>query len=324
MNDNDDAVSDLIRLCEESPLDGLNAIAMFDDELAQKPVILFAKFTAQRRLALARFFSHGHTGYENLSREELHKTFTSAELEQAHAALVTVAAIERIDPNYLPALNTGGDQWALSSIDSVAIPLERLRPGSVQQILGWTKPNYLGTDRIGFVPGLLDAAPPELLRKVLNGRVSSPEVFKSIIVLSWGGTGDDLYLTIQLLKEDYNSTPTVGDAGMLSTLHIYENGRTERSEDGPGDDQEGLHHPNREHLLSEAEMLLRYENDPGRRKYLEQMVEWLNGRGPRPEQRQIESPGDESDDGSSDGNGPAAWQWIAGGILVLCLLSLLF
>jgi hypothetical protein len=282
MEEDDAPVGDLVKFCDESPREGLEWISSLEGELAQSSLVLFAKFIALRHLVLDTFFAHGGRGFHDLPDDDLADRFTSEQLDHAQIALETIAIIERSDPSYLAELNTDGSDWAFAMVDSVATPLERLRPGSVQKILGWTKLSYLGTDRVGFAPNLLGSIPQDLIKAIVNTRISHFEAFKSVVAVSWSDDPQQ-HIAFQMFAEDYNYTPTLGDAGMLSILAVFEDGRVENLDDRRSETRDGLDHPNRDHLMAEAEMLLRYETNEDRRRYLEQMIEWLNGRGMRPE-----------------------------------------
>ncbi|MBK1645873.1 hypothetical protein CKO25_14700 [Thiocapsa imhoffii] len=54
-------------------------------------------------------------------------------------------------------------------VDDVCIVNERLQPGKVQQVLGWTKPHYFGDERLGSLPNVLDVADDSLTATAIIG-----------------------------------------------------------------------------------------------------------------------------------------------------------
>jgi hypothetical protein len=92
------------------------------------------------------------------------------------------------------------------------------------------------------------------------------------------------------------------------------------SETAGASDHSGLNHPDREHLLSEFHMLLKYETKPKRRAFMEQSIAWLEGRGPRPDPALEEDTSDRAKSkGDGIGKGPVIGIAAVAGVLVLSL-----
>jgi hypothetical protein len=223
--DEKDPLLNLLETCDREPREGLDWIARLESELQRKPAVLFAKFIALRQLMFERLFAAGEHSVSDKDAAQLGLYFGPDQMNRAEEALQTVAAVERTDPDYIPSLGTTKDRFGLAMVDSVCIPLERLRPGSVQPILGWTKLAYFGIQRVGFISGLQVQIPSDAIRAIFDARISGTPVGRSAVGLSYDSEPlCGSYVDFELLEKDFNQTPTIGDATMLGQLRIYQNG----------------------------------------------------------------------------------------------------
>lgn len=277
----DDPVDELLRLSDSDPVEALDWISrLTGSNLPHEPVILFARFNALRHLATDRLVNAGLTSPGSGTSEEVVRLFDADEVSFAEHALRTVAELEAIQPSYFSSRD-----FLEEKVDIVASALERVKPGASQGLMGWSKVAYFGFDRIRFLPGTTETVPNHVLAGLLKTRFRVPEPVRQAIVLTVVPDGpNDHQATIFLLHRGMEDDEKVSDvlAGELN-VHTSREARFTSEKSSPQVDTSGLTHPNRDHLLSEAEMLLRHETDKRRRAYLEQLMAWLQGMGPKPE-----------------------------------------
>ncbi len=232
-------VVDIWQLCQDRPRDGLKFLAELPEHLQSTRDMMFGRFLALRQLALERVLKLGISTVRDKDEAELSRYFDGEHLEFAADALRALAFIQKDDPLRF-------DDWGipeevmLSHLDSVCVPLERLAPGSVQSILGWTKLAFIGVDRIGLLPGLEGKIPDPLMTRALEVRFTAPAIARSAVAIGSGAEPDGRsYVHFFLMERDFNRCPTFGDAGMFGDVRLFDDGAHEFSEaqedpcDGP-------------------------------------------------------------------------------------------
>jgi hypothetical protein len=228
--DADLMVAGIWQLCQEKPRAGLNLLDDLPDELRATRDVQFGRFLALRQLALERFLHLQGSSLQDKSDDQLRTYFDGAHLEQAADALRALTVIQQDDP-------TRFDDWGIpeetiiNQIDSLCIPLERLSPGSVQQILGWTKLAYMGLERIGLLPGVQERTSEVLLAKVVEVRFYAPRIARSAVGVGSGTNPDGRrFVDFFLMEQDHNLFPTFGDAGIFGHVRLYDDGNSEFAE----------------------------------------------------------------------------------------------
>lgn len=217
----DGSVEQLLDTCQRDPHQGLAWIDAMSPELRSRRTISFARFVALTTLALEEV-----TGAVNLAGVEpyaLRRLMTKESIKYVVQALQQVSEIERLHPGYIASLGTPGDRFAESSMDDICIVVDRLIPGTVQEMLGWTKIFYFGIDRIGFVPGVKDQIPHSLLTTLLKTRFAIPEICRSAVAIACGTERTRLrYVDFYLCRLLYSEAPTLRDAEILGILRLLE------------------------------------------------------------------------------------------------------
>lgn len=259
-------------------MEGLAWIERLDQELQANSKIRFSAFLAHRALCFSRFFAASENSLADKTDAELPTWFGSEEVASGRRALDVIARIEKDDPDYLPSLD-----FTEGMIDQVAQIVERLEPGAARQALGWTKLIYLGFGRLKMAPTYSPIDGGNLNEAIRTRLINLPP-FRSALTLSDDPTSTVFYI----LRGDFNLTATVGDADPVGRLTVASDGEvnleleSDPVDDTGENDRSGLSHPNREHLLSECNLLLRYETNAEKRKYMKDMIAWLEGKGARP------------------------------------------
>jgi hypothetical protein len=214
-----DPVTDLLRTCQQAPHQGLAIIDRLSPELRNRPSICFGKFIALRTLALKDVI--GSVNLAGVETAELARLLNKQSVTHAVQSLHQISEIERLYPGYIINLGTPDDPFGEQAVDDICIVVERLFPGRVHGTLGWTKIFYFGIDRIGFVRGLKDQIPNELLTKLLRTRFLIDETALSAVAMNRGSHSNGIdYVDFLLCGLIYGETPTIGDAEVLGTLRI--------------------------------------------------------------------------------------------------------
>lgn len=285
MTEDDDPSGELIRMCENNPEEGLAWIARLDDDLRAHPRIRFAAFLAYRSLCFSRFFEAGQSSLLEKSDLEMMQWFGGDEIDAGRNALKVIAQIEADDPSYLSGLG-----FPEAMIDQVAQVVERTEPGATLEDLGWTKLLYVGSERLKTAPTYRAPASDGAVANAVRMRLSGVPAFQTVLIES----DTSKQATFYLLRDDISRVANVGEAGLLGTLTVRQDGTFDFDADEdenvhgisnlqqPHIDRSGLDHPQRERLLSECSLLLQYEEDEAKRKYMREMMDWLEGRGSRP------------------------------------------
>lgn len=152
MSSDADKLADILNLCESNPDAGL----AFVEETIRKtpgaasdPFGYFATAVAYGSKGLFHLArSNAGLDYADFDERELRNDLglTDTHLNYLERGLQSIREMEKADSR---ALETFGKQAQLK-VDSMALVLERCRPGRVQEILGKTKLLYFGTERVGI------------------------------------------------------------------------------------------------------------------------------------------------------------------------------
>ncbi len=218
------SVAHLLDICQRDPHQGLAWIDGLSPELRSKSTICFYRFVALRTLALGNVQGVNLTGIET---DELRRYLTPQSGKYIVQALQQISELERLHPGYIASIGAPDDRFGESSMDDVCIVVERLFPGKVQEILGWTKIFYFGIDRIAFVPGLKDQIPHNLLMILLKTRFKTSEIVRSAVAIAYKKRGRDGlgHVDFYMCRLLYGETPTIGEAEILGTLRLSEDSR---------------------------------------------------------------------------------------------------
>jgi hypothetical protein len=226
--DENETFEKIFNLCESDPDAGLEFIKKAVSEKPELESYIFLKFCKARAYQVKGvqplrdrpFVKVGVAG-----PEELRLYLNDENLNYLELALLEVRQIEDIDPS---ALKEFGEEWE-TQVDAMACILERCRPGRVQQILGKTKLNYFGVDRISTVPHLTDKEklPPEELSPFLQIPFNFPSIVKSTLVFQ---TGTDVkerkYILCWLFGkvfDDFGDDETYGEAE-VGEIYLFDDG----------------------------------------------------------------------------------------------------
>jgi hypothetical protein len=166
----------------------------------------------------------GTVNLTGVETDELRQQITPESGKYVVQALKQISELERLHPGYIASIGAPDDRFGESSMDDVCIVVERLFPGKIQEVLGWTKIFYFGIDRIGFVPGLKDQIPHALLMTLLKTRFQAGEIVRSAVAISYKKRGRDGpgYVDFYMCRLLYGETPTIGEAQIEGTLRLRE------------------------------------------------------------------------------------------------------
>ncbi|MBV5273971.1 MAG: hypothetical protein JZU52_10110, partial [Lamprocystis purpurea] len=181
-NDKDNPVVDFLMTCDRSPSEGLAWLSRLDEGLQSKPEIMFGRFIALRHLALdENFLSKGSPNIGSVTSAEIEQKMTSEQISFAEQALVQVAKIEAVDPSYIREMFSDNVHYGELMVDDICTIMERLDPGKVQRVLGWTKLHYFANERVGFTPKLFDDSDHEFLRNAIRQRIRPAKIVLSAL-----------------------------------------------------------------------------------------------------------------------------------------------
>jgi hypothetical protein len=216
------SIDHLLDTCQREPHEGLAWIDRLSPELRGKATICFARFIALRTLGLGNVM--GSVNLTGVETDELRRYLTPQSGKYIVQALQQISELEHLHPGYIASIGAPDDRFGESSMDDVCIVVERLFPGKVQEILGWTKIFYFGIDRIGFVPGLKDQIPHDLLMTLLRARFETSDIVRSAVAITYKRRGRDGpgYVDFYMCRLNYGETSTIGDAEILGTLRLSE------------------------------------------------------------------------------------------------------
>jgi len=170
MDDDIDVEMFLLKASDRCPLEALDLISQLpDDGLPVESIVLYAKFNAMRHLATDRLYTNCQQ-VDLMKLHEVESLFGPDEIQWACQALGAIAELEGNDPEFLVE-----HDFVEGLIDQVGMPLDRVRPGQVQELLGWTKLGFFGHERILVAAPLLDDMPDALVRTALMTRIEVPD-----------------------------------------------------------------------------------------------------------------------------------------------------
>ncbi len=235
----DDPMRELLVTCDRSPHEGLEWIDRLDTDLRSRPPIMFARFTALRHLALDGFFGEGAPNLGSVTADEIRRIMTAEKLAYAEQALAQVAKIDAAEPEYIDNLGDEGDKFASRMVDDICIVIERLQPGKVQDVLGWTKLHYFGSERLGKVPTVFDERDDGLISGAIRTRIYPPQTARSALSYKKGEDNRNRrFLDVFLMEKSFRDTPTMGDANMFCSVRFFDDG--EVITEGGGSNQSKL------------------------------------------------------------------------------------
>ena len=225
----EEALHKIFERCESDPDAGLEFIKKAISENPDLESYVFLKFCKARAYQIKGVRPLQDNPGVNVGiagLEELRSYINDENLNYLELALSEFRQIEDTDPGFLNNLWTKGPNHE----DAMANILERCRPGRVQQILGKTKLNYFGVDRISTVPHLTDAEklPPEELRPFLQIPFSFPSIVKSALVFETDrdakGRKYILCWLFEKVFDDFGEDETYGDA-MVGEIYLFDDGK---------------------------------------------------------------------------------------------------
>lgn len=228
----DDPLAVLLKTCQESPSEGLRWFEGYEQEYADLrkiPDLMFCQFIALRTLALEDIFGLSILSLAAMDEEEMSNHISTEQMAYAEQALKVVAQIERAEIGYF---DEGAGAVAVSMVDGLCNVIERLRPGSVQEALGWTKLCYFGTSRVGnLLPDFFENTEDALMGKTLGVKISPRKIVRSAL----GADSDKdkngrWYVRYVLMEKNFRTTPTVGDAKKFCLICIFEDGKVDINE----------------------------------------------------------------------------------------------
>lgn len=216
------SVEHLLKLSQSEPEEALDWIERMPSEIRNKATISFAKFMALRTLALKDLI--GWANLPSIEIDELRQFVTPGTGKYLVRALRQISELERQHPGYIARLKEGDNDFGESSVDDVCIVVERLFPGKIQEILGWTKILYFGIDRVGFAPRV-GQIPNDELRILLSTRFRIAEIARSAVAIAYGKRGRERsgYIDFCLCRLLYGDFDTLKDAETLGTLRLSDN-----------------------------------------------------------------------------------------------------
>lgn len=226
----DNPLAVLLKTCQESPSEGLRWIDEYEQEdadLRENPDLMFCRFVALRTLALEDVFGLSVLSLAAMDEEEMSNHISTEQMAYAGQALKAVAQIEHAEIGYFDERAV-----AVNMVDGLCNVIERLRPGSVQEALGWTKLCYFGTSRVGnLLPDFFENTEDALMGKTLGVKISPRKIVRSAL----GADSDKdkngrWYVRYVLMEKNFRTTPTVGDAKKFCLICIFEDGKVDINE----------------------------------------------------------------------------------------------
>jgi hypothetical protein len=216
------SIDHLLDISQRSPHEALAWIDRLSSELRSKSTICFARFMALRTLALENLI--GSVNLTGVDTNELRQYMSPESGKYLVQALRQISELEQLHPGYIASLGAPDDRFGESSMDDVCIIVERLFPGKIYEVLGWTKIFYFGIDRIGFLSGLKEKIPHELLITLLKTRFDAGEIVRSALAITYGKRNRSSlgYVEFYMCRLLYSETPTIGDAQIAGTLRLSE------------------------------------------------------------------------------------------------------
>jgi hypothetical protein len=220
-----DAMLDLIQLCDDAPQEGLRRIDGLDAQTQRHPLVRFARVVAYRRLiygapdVFARRFGEDF--------EAFMRSVGRTEIDLAARALSEIAEIEQDEPDFFD--DEGTDIVA----NAICFVIERKRPASVQKGLGWTRLAFFGPQRLlavteeNPITEQLKDVPETAMAAMLMTRFSCAPIVRLAVAVAGRQVPGDGWLVLFGLFEN-EAVPRggkLGDAKLVGFLTASERGR---------------------------------------------------------------------------------------------------
>lgn len=236
MAQNKEAIlAQILNLCEYDPDAGLEFIERTvagNPEAGSDPFGRFAKamaYGSKGLFQLAR--SKPQVDFTGFDKEGLRDELgvTDTHLDYLEEGLQEIKAMEEIRPGALKLFGTEEDKMGELKVDTMAMVLERCRPGRVQAILRRTKLRYFGPRRVLYLSDLnRDSAEWRLSREdfgvFTDVFFSHPSIVRSAIVMGQGTDSEGRKYLDCMLCERTREDPAPGDTVaemLLFKAHKY-------------------------------------------------------------------------------------------------------
>lgn len=227
----EDKVAYLLNFCEFiNPDLGLEIIDSNQDlEFMSNPLTKLAKTLAfGSKAVLYQLHQRPEINVATMEQSELRQELglDDERLDELELALQEFAQIERTYPKFVESIASTPME---DKLDTIAVVLERCRPGRVQELLGKTKLNYFGVDRISTVPRITDEEklPPKELGPFLYIPFTFSSVAKSALVFQIGkdvkGRKYILCWLFGKVFDDFGDNETFGDA-KVGEIYLFDDG----------------------------------------------------------------------------------------------------
>lgn len=152
--DAEEVLARILNLCESDPDAGLALIDRAVEMNPESESNPFAKFARAMAYGSKGLFQLWRTSpdidFTTYNEAEMRDDFgiTDTHLDYLEKGLEQIREMEEIYPGALQLFGTEEDRKGESRVDAMALVLERCRPGRVQQLLGKTKLEYFGPERV--------------------------------------------------------------------------------------------------------------------------------------------------------------------------------
>jgi hypothetical protein len=218
----EDTLQEILRGSQEEPEKVLAFVEGLSLELRNKAVIGFARFMALRVLALGDFL--GTNELSTAAGDELLGRMDQKSMRYAVLALEQVSELERLHPGYIESLVEDGVRFAEEAVDDVCTLVERLLPGKIQELLGWTKLTYFGVDRLAVHREVSRKDPT--LRPMLRTRIKATDKFTSAVCIEYsdGNLKVPESATFIAYRFQFAKHDELSDADILGTFKIFRSG----------------------------------------------------------------------------------------------------
>ena len=220
----EDTLQDILRSSQEEPEKVLAFVDRLSPELRSKAVIGFARFMALRVLALGNLLGTSELS-TTATVDELLDHMDQKSMRCAVLALEQVSELELLHPGYIESLVEDGVWFAEEAVDDVCTLVERLLPGKIQELLGWTKLTYFGADRLAVHREVSRKGPT--LRPMLKTRIKASDKFTSAVCIGYSGGNSSVSpsATFVAYRFQFAEHEDLSDAKILGTFQIATNGR---------------------------------------------------------------------------------------------------
>lgn len=211
-------IADILNLCMTDPDIALDILESMDIEEEDDLFFRFSKALAYGSkgiflAAQSKPWVHMPTASQMELREEL--GLGDKQLDYLEAALQLIREIEDTSPGFLREMGIAAER----NIDTIAIALERCRPGRVQQVLGKTKLLYFGPERLKSQPGMDQRE----IASFWHVFFTSKSIARAALVQEHGVDERGDYIVCWLFQkafDEFGSDETLGD-NWTGTARIY-------------------------------------------------------------------------------------------------------